>query len=1209
MRVVIDIQGMQSESKYRGIGRYCLGFIKSIIKNSGKSEVILVANSLLINDIDCLYEEFLGILPKNNIRVFNIPGRVRACDPTNRKNGRYAEIIREDFLRTLQPDIVHICSLFEGYIDDAITSIGIQDNEIPVTVSIYDLIPLLYKNEYFSEELNYKEFYLRKIKFMEKAACCLTISKSTTKEVLQNTNIKSDRVINVGTGIETCVTSIPKNIAREFLRNKFQIDNDFILYSGGSDKRKNLKRLIEAFSHIGGNLQQRYVLVIVGRMLESNVNDLFEFAKKINIKQESLFILGYVSDEELIHLYSATSLYVLPSWHEGFGFPILEAMLHGAPVICSNASSMPEVHGLEGALFDPFESTSISKKIQEVLTSEKITQQLVDHAAIQVKKFSWDSVAQKVWKIWHEIHERKINSKNELNIDNNIFKLIKKLPEVDDKRLKKVSVAIGQNFGNGILRQIFIDISELSQRDSGTGVQRVVKGYLRGLIKNPPLGYSIRPVYATVDGEYRYANKFYAKFFSGLDCEGFQDELIIWQRGDIFFCLDMQHHVQLSHVNFYKKLMDDGVTVKFLIYDLLPIELNEYFSDSNHKFLHESLMRLISTTDGAICISEATKNAYLRWMSENCMHTKRSFCLDAIHIGADIESTQLAYDFKNISPSQNSRLTFLVVSTLEPRKMHQQVIGAFEILWKQGIDVNLIFVGGSGWGSEKLLRKIQEHQALGKRLFWLDSIPDESLVATYKSADCLIIASLNEGFGLPIIEAAKYSLPVIARDIPVFREIGGCNLHYFNGMDDASLARSINEWIELKNNCKAPDIRKIAFNTWKKSTELLKNNLVGNNKLNQIFVDLSEIVQKDVGSGVQRVVRNILRELLKSEIKGFKVEPVYALNSGGYKYARKYTNSFLGKEVYSSDDRPIEFKAGDIFFGLDMNLQVVDENQAFYRLLRKNGVTVKFMLHDLLPIQFPQFFHPGTDLAFKKWLTCILNSDGVICVSQTVRDQLKVYQKENDLQNRCDIVYSHNGFELDQKEVSDDIVNNSRELIKKAINQNSCFLMVGTIEPRKAHLEVIETFERLWLKNIQVTLIIVGKLGWLSERTEKLIKNSSHLNKNLYWFSDINDSELELMYKKSACLIAASYGEGFGLPLIEAAHYDLPIIARDIQIFREIAENNILYFDSTKMPLELAVLRWLMLKNKKCEPRSGLIKSTSWADSVERLIQLLIKSK
>ena len=122
---------------------------------------------------------------------------------------------------------------------------------------------------------------------------------------------------------------------------------------------------------------------------------------------------------------------------------------------------------------------------------------------------------------------------------------------------------------------------------------------------------------------------------------------------------------------------------------------------------------------------------------------------------------------------------------------------------------------------ETLVNRLQRHAELGKRLIWLDGISDEFLEKVYAASDCLIAGSEGEGFGLPLIEAARHKLPLIARDLPVFREVAGPHAHYFSGLEAESLASAFLDWRALQDKGLAPDSAHIPFLTWSASARQL----------------------------------------------------------------------------------------------------------------------------------------------------------------------------------------------------------------------------------------------------------------------------------------------------------------------------------------------------------------------------------------------------
>ena len=133
----------------------------------------------------------------------------------------------------------------------------------------------------------------------------------------------------------------------------------------------------------------------------------------------------------------------------------------------------------------------------------------------------------------------------------------------------------------------------------------------------------------------------------------------------------------------------------------------------------------------------------------------------------------------------------------------------------------LIIVGREGWLNDETIKKIRNHNENGKRLFWLEGISDEYLERIYSVSTCLIAASVGEGFGLPLIEAAQRRLPIIAREIPVFREVAGEHAFYFDGREPISLAGSITEWLKLYDKGLHPKSEKMPWLTWKESASRL----------------------------------------------------------------------------------------------------------------------------------------------------------------------------------------------------------------------------------------------------------------------------------------------------------------------------------------------------------------------------------------------------
>ena len=832
MRIVIDMQGAQTESRFRGIGRYTLSFAQGIARNRGEHEVFLALSGLFPDTIELIRAAFDGLLPQENIRVWYAPGPVREREPANAWRREVAELIREAFLASLQPDVIHITSLFEGYVDDAVTSIGRFDKNTPVSVSLYDLIPLLSPEQYLQPNPSYRTYYERKVAYLGRANLMLAISDFSRKEGLEHLGVASEQVVNVSTAIDDSFKPFEfDEEARVAFKIKFNLTRPFVLYTGGSDERKNLPRLIQAYASLAPSLREEHQLVLAGKISEGDLALLKQVTMQLGLAEDEVRFTDYVTDDELIALYNLCTVFIFPSWHEGFGLPALEAMACGAAVIGANATSLPEVIGRPDALFDPLDVSAIAEKMTLVLEDTAFRGGLRAHGAMQAKKFSWDKTTQRAIRSFESISKFHQESCGEEGAS--LERLIRTVSDsvrsaVQDSEIKALAYAVDRSFPEKRAKQFFVDISELVQRDARTGVQRVTRSILQQLLLAPPAGYVIEPVYAAIDQPgYRYARKFMQAL--GANVASSDDEPISTRPGDIFLGLDLQHHTTKAQAQFLSQARRDGVLIYFVIYDLLPIQFPGYWP-SGMSALHRDWLYEICHFDGAVCISRAVADELDAWLKGNGPPRLRPLAIKWFHLGADMDNSDpskgLPKNAEDVLIAIASKPAFLSVATIEPRKGQAQTLAAFDLLWQSGQDIILVFVGKQGWMVEALVEKMRSHAECGKRFFWLEGISDEYLERVYAVSTCLIAASEGEGFGLPLIEAAQHKLPIMARDIPAFREVAGEYAFYFDGMAPGDLASAICNWLQLHASNHHPKSDVMPWLTWKESTENLLSEVV-----------------------------------------------------------------------------------------------------------------------------------------------------------------------------------------------------------------------------------------------------------------------------------------------------------------------------------------------------------------------------------------------
>lgn len=837
MHILFDMQSCQSESRLRGIGRYSLSLVKAVIRNPAQHKVSLLLNGLYsIDIINSVKNEFKDLLPVENIYVFSAQGPLAYSDPNNHARNDAAKICRDLAIANIKPDIICNTSFNEGFVDNFVVSISDFEHGAKNFSILYDLIPLLNKEVYLSDS-NFRSYYMNKLKELKSADGLLAISASAADEVKNNTDIHHEIVTNISSAIDDHFQKV--TISEEYkikLLDKYNITKEFVMTIGVLEPRKNIEALIHAFSLLSDNVKSRHVLVLACQIKPHDKERLLHIAHSYGLDSNHIAFTGFIPDNELVALYNICKLFVFPSIHEGFGLPPLEAMSCGAPTITSDTTSLPEVTGWKDAMFNPKDVSDIASLMQKALVDSEFREALVENAKIQSAKFSWDKCAQTALNAFEKSLKTAPASTVSLDktearefLERSILRIQKKGTKFKEENdLMSLAWSLARNSFSLHKKQLLIDISVLVQHDARTGIQRVVRSVLSSLLEQGFEGYTIRPVYCEMGSLFHYANK-YLKNTYAIDYG--EDEPVLFCKDDVLLGLDLTAHL-FPYLNGQLDIIRrSGASVHYIVYDIIPL-LHPEWTDANVRAAFPMWIKSIAeNSDSLICISQSVADEVKIYLEKNkeSISSNPFLKINYFHLGADISASKPS----NGRPDNAAQLldllkkdaTFLMVSTLEPRKGHEQILSSFTKLWDEGENYNLIIVGKKGWGVEHLLERIQNHPQKDKRLYWLSDIGDDFLSELYAETDALIVASYAEGFGLPIIEAAQKSLPVIARDIPVLREIAGDNAFYFKGNDTECVCFALKEWISLKSNNSVPKSEDINWLTWKESTAQLLQQL------------------------------------------------------------------------------------------------------------------------------------------------------------------------------------------------------------------------------------------------------------------------------------------------------------------------------------------------------------------------------------------------
>lgn len=367
-------------------------------------------------------------------------------------------------------------------------------------------------------------------------------------------------------------------------------------------------------------------------------------------------------------------------------------------------------------------------------------------------------------------------------------------------------------------RQLLIDVSIIASHDAGTGIQRVVRSILLALFESPPNDMEIRLVKATRKRSYVYAQN----YFGSLTGAAPEPELpVVAERGDIFLGLDLSSRIAPRRQRDFLRWKKTGVSFAFVVYDVLPILHPQWFTTRASRSFRYWFSTISIYADALFCISGTVATEMESYLAQRLGMSMPVPKIAWFHLGAE-PLTQPIRDL-NRHERKHSALTVLMVGTVEPRKGYAQILDAFELLWSAGIDTKLIIVGRQGWNVDELATRLQQHVEAGKRMQWISTANDSELAKIYELADGLVMASEAEGFGLPLIEAARYGMPLFVRDVAVFREVAGNYATYFHASSGAELAPQLERWLNAITKGQAIGSTLVAPLTWQASAENLKS--------------------------------------------------------------------------------------------------------------------------------------------------------------------------------------------------------------------------------------------------------------------------------------------------------------------------------------------------------------------------------------------------
>ncbi len=1249
MRIVIDLQGAQSESRFRGIGRYSLALTQALIRHGGRHEILVALSGLFPDTLAPLRRELAPLVPRENVRVWHAPGPVRACGDGNEARRRAAELIREAFLARLEPDLVLVSSLFEGYVDDAVASIRRLAVHPPTAVILYDLIPLQAPADYLPTERQ-RDYYFGRIDSLKQADLLLAISQSARQEALAHLGVSPDRVLNISSAVAPVFCPGPVSAGRlQDLRARCGICRPVVLcVPGGFDARKNIRRLVLAWAGLAPDVRRARQLVIASRFSPEELALVRRWTRQGRLGDDEVVLTGHLEDADLIALYRSAELFVFPSVREGFGLPVLEAMACGAPAIGSNTSSVPEVIGRADALFDPLDVAGMSALMARVLAEDDFREDLRRHGLAQSRRFSWDACARRA------------------------------IAAMEDFRGRHSRRCPG---GRGDTRPRLAFVSPLPPQRTG------IADYSAELLPALAEHYAIDlvTVSAEVDGQ-RISGDWPVRDPRWLRSHPGAYDRVLYHMGNSPFhrhMLDLLgvvpgtvvlHDFFLDGLMSWRELQagEAGAWTRALFeaHGYLAVR-DRLLEPEAARIRYPANWPVLAQAQGIIVHSAWARQLARDWYGQ----AAAAHWAVIPHLRAPVDRPDREAARGRLGIPRDA---FVVGSFgfLDPTKCNHRLLEA----WLASVAGRnprgrLIFVGENHGGDYgiRLTRAIRDSGA-GDRIQITGFAPRETFRRYLAAVD--VAVQLRTGsrgetsgtvldcmaHGLPTLVNAHGSLAeldpravwilperfaeaaltaaldriwhepehgrdlgrraraVIARDHAPAR----CARLYADAVEafdrrvrtsPAALAQAV-----ARDRRQAPGDAELVD-----LARCIAASLPPPGPARRLFLDVTGTWRCDLKTGIERVARSLMAALLEAPPPGVRVEPVRLAEAGGrwhYRQAHRLALETLGGDPGLLAEEAIDARAGDILLRLDLSgdLMVPAQRAGLFAELRGRGVEVYSLVFDLLPVRLPQVFPPGADRLHVQWLEAVARLDGAICISRSVAEDLARWLDQSGLDGpeggEFKIGWFHLGADFRPADPGRDGAGEVERILAPLAGRPT-FLMVGTIEPRKGYRETLEAFSRLWDRGVDVNLVIVGREGWTHlasamrrdiPATVDRLRRHPERGRRLFWLEGIDDAGLEKVYAAGTCLIAASYGEGFGLPLIEAARRRLPILARDIPVFREVAGDHAAYFKAADAgDLAEALRGWLERWSRGDAPGSEGMGQMSWRQSARQVLDVLLK--
>ena len=884
---------------------------------------------------------------------------------------------------------------------------------------VYDFIPYRFSKQFLDPDPFFKENYLNTLNCYKNFDLLLSISESTRQDTIKILDIDPNKVVNISGAANSIFKKKKYKPDQVYsLFSQLNLRKPFILYTGNVEYHKNLEKTLRAFSELPPEIRDGHQIVLTHSWDTATFNAKL---RSMGLTNEDVVLAGHISDDDLVMLYNLCKLFIFPSLYEGFGLPILEAMACGAPVIASNNSSIPEVIGRADAMFDAKSEEGITQALHHALTNDAFRQDLADYGLERVKLFSWEKSAKTAW-------------------DSINYAII-------DKNTKGGSPL----FSSGKRMRIAY-VSPLPPQKSG--ISDYSADLLPYLQKEMDVDLFIEPGITISDPGLRSKFKFFpwTELFDRRD----DYDTVVYQMGNSEYHAHMLklikdfpgvvvlHDFYLSHLIFHLCGTNysgfENVDINF---ELEKDHGLRALVDLNLNGIDHALWnwpfnwQVLKYAQEIVVHSPYQKNLLDRYYGNGW--TPRLNVIKQPRVSINIPDFHTRRESREKLGIGQEDFVFCSFGIINPTKLSRLIAQAFKRSFENNNHVTLIFVGDLDKGEygHEFVKTIDE-MYIDNHIKVTGYVDNQTYNEYLNAADVAIQLRVNSrgetsravldtmAFGIPTIVNSHgslndYSSEVVIK-IPEFPEITDLSNNMFEIYQNETLRKKIGirarQEIENNHNPElisqnfativsrathtsearlfAPLVESVYKNNISLSKLQLAASFAASNMnlrcQSHILIDVTNISSNDLKTGIQRVVKNIIRELMSILNPSLHINLVRVENNKlvqSLRFSEKLFNlppDSLGVET------TLDILPGDYLYMLDTSWNLFDQYLPIFDLVRKNGGRILTQVYDLIPIMFPETTDVNTPLVFRKWVrNAILESDELICISKSVADDVIAY--------------------------------------------------------------------------------------------------------------------------------------------------------------------------------------------------------------------------